>query len=100
MGGGVELLQGTSTPGVAELPQGYETTGVTTTGEGVPGEDGRGQGGGGNPPTTRATEVQGACGGSKQEDGQAQDVGAAAPTEGHGGRQQQRGDPDQVYLCH
>ena len=50
--GGVELLQGIDTPGVEELPQGGKTSGVTLEGEGVPGEDGRAQGGDGNPPDT------------------------------------------------
>ena len=48
--GGVESPQGIDTPGVAELPRGDETPGVTTAGEGVPGEDGRGQGGDKTPP--------------------------------------------------
>ena len=53
--GEVELPQGINTPGVAELPQGDENPGVATKGEGVPGEDGRGCVGDGNPPTTRET---------------------------------------------
>ena len=52
VGGGVESPQGTDTPGVADFPRGDETPGVTTAGEGVPGEDGRGQGGAKNPSTT------------------------------------------------
>ena len=59
VGGGVELPQGTNTPGVAELPLWDKTPGVTTTGKGIPREDGRGQGGDENPPTTRATGAQG-----------------------------------------
>ena len=47
--GGVESPQGIDTPGVAELLRGDQTTGVTTEGDGVPGEDGRGQGEDGNP---------------------------------------------------
>ena len=38
---------------------------MTNEGEGVPGEDGWGRGGDGNPPTTRATKVQGAGGGDE-----------------------------------
>ena len=57
VGGGVELPQGTDTPGVAELPWVDETPGVTTAGEGVPEEYGRWQGGNGNPPRTRATKA-------------------------------------------
>ena len=42
--GGVKLPQGINTPGVEELPPGYEASRVTTKGEGEPGEDGRGRG--------------------------------------------------------
>ena len=65
-GGGVELPQGIDTPGVAELLRGDETPRVTTKGEGVPEDDGRGRGEDRNPPTTRATEARGA-GGSDEE---------------------------------
>ena len=53
--GGVKLSQGIDTPGVAELPRGDETPGVTTGGKDEPREDEWGQGGGENPPTIRAT---------------------------------------------
>ena len=52
VGGGIESPQGINTPGVRELLQGDKTPGVATEGEGVTGEDGRGRGGDGNPPTT------------------------------------------------
>ena len=58
--GGVELPQGIDTPGVAELLRGDETPRVTTKGEGVPEDDGRGRGEDRNPPTTRATVESGA----------------------------------------
>ena len=48
------------------MPQGDETPGVTTEGEGVPREYGRGWEWYGNPPTTRATEARGA--GSRDEE--------------------------------
>ena len=54
--GGVELPQGITTPGVDELPQGRKNPGVATKEVGVLGQDGRGQGGDGSPPTTRATK--------------------------------------------
>ena len=69
VGGGVKLLQGIDTPRVAELPRGDKTPGVPTKGEGVLGEDRRGRGGDGNPPTTRATEAQGLGGGAKERMG-------------------------------
>ena len=50
--GGVKSPQGINTHGVVELPWGDETPRVTTEDELVPVEDGRGQGGDGNPPTT------------------------------------------------
>ena len=49
---GVDSPQGINTPGVEEFPRGDETPGVATEGEGVPGEDRRGQGGNVKPPTT------------------------------------------------
>ena len=52
VGGGFELPRDIDTPGVEELPQGDKTFGVTPKGDEVPGEDGRGRGGDGNPPTT------------------------------------------------
>ena len=62
VGGGVDSPQGANTPVVAELPQGDETPGGTTASKGGPREDGRGQGGGKNPTTTRETRAQGADG--------------------------------------
>ena len=44
------MSQGIDTPGVEELPQGDEILGVTPKGDGVQGEDRRGQGGYGTPP--------------------------------------------------
>ena len=52
VGGGVESLQGTDTPGVAELLRGDKPPGVKTTGKGKPREDGLGRGGDKTPPTT------------------------------------------------
>ena len=66
VGGGIESPQGINTPGVEELPRGDETSGVPTEGEVVPGEDGRGRGGDGTPPTTRATEASRARGGDER----------------------------------
>ena len=54
--GGVKLPQGIDTPGVTELPRGDETPRVATEGEGVPGEDGRGQGGDGTPPCHQSNQ--------------------------------------------
>ena len=65
MGGGVESSQGIDTPGVDELPQGGETSGVPTKDEGVPGEDGQGRGVDRNLPTNRATEESGDSGGDE-----------------------------------
>ena len=48
--GGVESPLGIDTPGVEELPQGDDTSGVTPEGDRVPGEDGRVQGEDRNPP--------------------------------------------------
>ena len=53
VGRGIKLPGGPETPGVEGLPRGDETSRVTPDGDGVPGEDGRGQGGDGNPSTTR-----------------------------------------------
>ena len=50
--GGVELPQGSDTPGVAEVPQGGKTPGGPTAAEVRPRKDGRGHGQGDeNPPT-------------------------------------------------
>ena len=58
------MPQGTNTPGVAEGPRGDETLGGTTAAQDRRGEDGQGRGGGDeNPPTARATRMQGADGG-------------------------------------
>ena len=58
--GGVELPQGTDTPGVTEFPQEDKNHGVTTTGKGSPVEGGRIRGWDETPPTTGATGAQGA----------------------------------------
>ena len=50
VGRGVKSPQGNNTPGVTELPQEDKNPRVTTEGEGVLGEDGRGWGGDGTPP--------------------------------------------------
>ena len=63
--GVVESPQGIDTSRMEELLQGGENSGVPSKGEGVPGEDGRGYGGDGNPPTTRATKARVASGGNK-----------------------------------
>ena len=62
------MPQGINTPGVYELPRGDKTPVMATEVEGVPVEEGRGRGRGGdrNPPTTRATQEIGA--GSGEED--------------------------------
>ena len=49
---GVELPEGTDTPGVLDLPRRDETLGVRTAGEGEPREDGRGRLWDETPPTT------------------------------------------------
>ena len=69
VGGGVESPQVIDYPGVDALPQGDETPGVATAGEGAPGEGRRGRGGDGTPPTTRATEARGAGGGEVERMG-------------------------------
>ena len=53
VGGGVELPQVIDTPGVEELPQGEETSGVTLEGGVVLGADERGQGVDKNSPDTQ-----------------------------------------------
>ena len=57
VGGGVELQQGTDTPGVAELPLEGKTPRVTIAGEGTPRKDGWERGGYENTPITQATGV-------------------------------------------
>ena len=74
--GGVELPQGIDTPRVEELPRGDETPRVATEGEGVPGEDGREQGGDITPLTNRATEESRASGGNEEI---TRGLGTAAP---------------------
>ena len=60
MGGRVESPQGADTPGVAEGPRGNKTPGGTTAAQDRHGEDRQGRGGGEkNPPTARATRMQG-----------------------------------------
>ena len=59
MGGGVEPPRGTNKPGVEESSQGNETSGVTIKGNEVHGEDGRGQRGDGNSPSTRDNKGSG-----------------------------------------
>ena len=59
----VESLQGIDIPGVAELPRGDKTPGVTTKGKEVLGWDGRGRGGDKTSPTTQVTKERGAGGG-------------------------------------
>ena len=51
---GFELPQVINNPGVGAFLRGDKTPGVATKGDGVTGEDGRGRGGDGNPPTTHA----------------------------------------------
>ena len=46
------MPRGIETPRVEELPRGDKKSGVTPEGDGVPGEDGKGQGGDGTPHTT------------------------------------------------
>ena len=63
------MPQGIYTPGVAEVPRWDKNPGMTTAGEGVLGEGGRGRGGDKTPPTTQATEARGASGGAKERIG-------------------------------
>ena len=60
-----KLPQGINTHGVAKLPRGDKTPGMVTKGKGLPGEDGQGWGGDGNPPTNQATKDIGASGSNK-----------------------------------
>ena len=53
VGGRFESPRDIDTPGLEELPQGDETSGVTPEGYRVPGEGEQGWGGDGNLPTTR-----------------------------------------------
>ena len=57
--GGAKSQRATDTPRVEELPQGGKTSGVTLKGNGVPGADGRGHKGDGNPLATRDTKGSG-----------------------------------------
>ena len=82
VGGGVELPQGIDTPGVAEFPWGDKTPGVSTKGEGVPGEDERGRGGDVTPPATRSTEARGAGGGDELRMGGLRTAGSPCPQKG------------------
>ena len=100
MHGVVESPHGIDTPRVAELPWGDKTPGVTTEGEGVPGEDGRGQGGDGNPPHHPSNQGERRRRWRQGDDGRAGEYGAAAPTAGNGGGQRQSGDPSQAYHRH
>ena len=52
------MPQVTNTPRVAEQPRGDKTSGVTTSGKGELGEDGRGREGDKKTTTTRATRAQ------------------------------------------
>ena len=81
-GRGVESPQGTDTPGLAELPWGNKTPGVTTAREVAPRVDGPEQGGDENPPTTRATRAQGDGGSDKKSMG---GMRKAAPLRPHWG---------------
>ena len=63
------MPQGIDTPGKAEFPRGDETPGVATEGEGVPGEDGRGQGGDGTPPNTQEIKKTVISGGDEERTG-------------------------------
>ena len=75
VGGGFESSQGIDTPGVEEVPWRDETSGVTTKGEGVTGEDGWGRGGDRTPRTTQETE---ACKASSIEEGNTRGLGPAS----------------------
>ena len=56
VGGGVESLRETDTPGVKLLPRDYKTSGVTLKGKRVPIVDKQEKGGDGNSPATRDNE--------------------------------------------
>ena len=56
--GRVESPRGVDTPGMEELPQGYETSGVNPEGDVVPGANGQGQGGDENSSAYRDTEAR------------------------------------------
>ena len=64
--GGSSIPRVINTPGVEEIPWGDKTSGVTSEGDVVPGEDGRGQEGDGNSPTTRDTEASGDSGSGEE----------------------------------
>ena len=55
-GGGVRVAVGHLHPRSGRIARGGRNTGVDTKGNGVTGEDGRGWGGDGNPPTTRSSK--------------------------------------------
>ena len=76
VGGGVESSQGIDNPGVDALPRGDKNLQVATKGDGVTGEDGRGQGRDGTPPTTQAIRESGANGGN---DGMARGLRMVVP---------------------
>ena len=80
--GEVESPQGADTPGVAEGPRRDKTLGAPTAAQGGTGEDGQGRGGGDeNPPTARATRMQGDDGNDGKPMVRKADGGAAR----HGG---------------
>ena len=82
------MPQGIDTPGVEELTQGNETSGVTAKGEGVPGEDGRP-----HHPRNRGVQSQ------RRRQGYDARAGSGGPvklTAGHGSGRRQRGDPAQA----
>ena len=81
---------------MVELPRGDETPRVTTEGEGVLGENGRGQGGDETPLTTQATKAQGASGSANErmvgprmaappcpQQGMAEEIGSAGTPTSH-----------------
>ena len=76
VGEGDKLPQGIDATGVEELPRGYETSGVTTKGEIVPGDDGQVRGGDRNTPTNRETKARGSRG---CDEGMTRKMGPAPP---------------------
>ena len=94
VGRGVKLPRGTDTHGVEELPRGNETSGVTLKGNGVPGMDGRGQGGNGNSSDSR--DAKGNTTTSYREEMASRQDPAAAPSAMWGTAEVGRGEISQV----
>ena len=94
MGGGFESTRGIDTPKVEELPCGDKSSKLTPEGDSMTGEYGWGQGGDGNPPTTRETEASGY---SSIDEDMTSGLGPAPPSSPQGVTAADRGNKERPY---